>query len=83
MDSNKGHYSVEMMAKALKISPSSYYTYRNGIAIGKVNPKEKWHKLIQEHYFMSEGRNGAQRIACDLKSKGFFIWQSLKSPYKA
>ena len=73
MDSNKGRYSVEMMAKALKISPSSYYTYRNTIVIGKVSPNEKWHKLIQEHYFMSEGRNGAPRIACDLKSKGFFI----------
>ena len=47
MDSNKGRYSVEMMAKALKISPSSYFTYRNGIAIGKVSPQEKWHKLIQ------------------------------------
>ena len=47
MDSNKGRYSVEMMAKALKISPSSYYTYRNTIVIGKVSPNEKWHKLIQ------------------------------------
>ena len=39
MDSNKGRYSVEMMARALKISPSSYYNYRYTLSVGKVSPK--------------------------------------------
>ena len=81
MDSNKGRYSVEMMAKALSISPSSYYNYRHGVATGKVSPKEKWHKLIQKHYFLSEGRNGAPRIACDIKSESFLISSSTVSVY--
>ena len=78
MDSNKGRYSVEMMAIALNISPSSYYNYRHELSVGKVNPKDKLHELIQEHYFLSQERNGALRIACDIKSKGFLILQKSK-----
>ena len=43
-----------------------------------MNPKDKLHELIQEHYVLSQERNGAPRIACDIKSKGFLILQNSK-----
>ena len=68
MDSHKGEFSVEMMAKALKVSPRSYYNYKKELHCKREIKKESLMQKITNVYFASKGRYGAPRIAAELRA---------------
>ena len=57
MDSHKGLYSIEMMARALNVSPSSYYNYKRGKHTARADRKEYLLSMIQELFSVCFGCN--------------------------
>lgn len=81
MDSNKGRYSVEMMARALNVSPRSYYNYKQERYTARIERKEYLLSMIYQYYFSAKGRNGSPRIACDLRADNILVSQTTVAYY--
>jgi len=81
MDINRGRYPVGMMARALKISPRSYYDYCKGIYSRREQKREALELRIQEVYAAAKGRYGAPRIAAEIKSQGYPVSANTVSKY--
>jgi len=73
IDSNRGRYPVGMMARALKISPRSYYDYKSGIPSRRELKREVLECRIQVVYAAAKGRYGAPRIAAEIKASGYAV----------
>ncbi len=56
IDNNRGRYPVGMMARALKISPRSYYDYKAGIPSRREQKREELEGRIQVVYAAATGR---------------------------
>ena len=81
MDSHKGLYSIEMMARALNVSPRSYYNYKRGKHTARADRKEYLLSMIQEFYFKAKGRNGSPRITGDMRAKQILVSQTTVANY--
>ena len=81
IDSNRGRYSVGMMARALRISARSYYDYKKGIYSVRERNRERLERLIQQTYAAARGRYGAPRIAAEIQSKYFYVSVNTVSKY--
>ncbi len=81
MDSNRGQYTVEMMAKALNICPRSYYNYKRGMNNIRKIRKEKLMQEITDIYFDKKGRYGAPRIVAELNANQTAICLSTVAKY--
>ena len=81
MDSNKGRYSVEMMARSLNVSPRSYYDYKLDKYTVRTDRKELLLSKIQEFYFKAKGRNGSPRIAGDLRASHIPVSRTTVATY--
>ena len=81
IDCNRGRYSIEMMAEILRISPRSYYEYKQGKNTSRSAHKEKIESLIQRIYAEAKGRYGAPRIAAEISAKHFYISLTTVSKY--
>lgn len=81
IDCNRGRYSIEIMAQMLRISPRSYYDYKQGKNTFRSDLKEKIESLIQRTYAEAKGRYGAPRISAEISAKYFYISQTTVSKY--
>lgn len=81
IDSNRGRYSVGMMARALHISPRSYYDYKRGIYSVRQQKREVLERLIQQTYAAARGRYGAPRIAAEIQTAHFYVSVPTVSKY--
>lgn len=81
IDSNRGRYTIEMMARTLGISPRSYYNYRNGTYRDKEIIKENTKQKIVDVYFESKGTYGSPRIASELNAIDFPISRATVALY--
>ncbi len=63
IDNNRGRYPVGIMARALRVSPRSYYDYKAGISSRREQKREYLEHRIQVVYAAAKGRYGAPRIA--------------------
>lgn len=57
IDSNRGRYPVGMMARALRISPRSYFNYKQGIYSLRDQKRERLEGLIQQVYAAANRRS--------------------------
>jgi len=73
IDSHRGHYTVGMMARTLRISPRSYYDYKAGIPGKREQKREDLERRIQVVYAAAKGCYGAPRIAAEIKSDGYSV----------
>lgn len=80
IDSNRGRYTVGMMARALRISPRSYYDYKAGIASRREQKRAELEHRIQVAYAAAQGRYGAPRLAAEIKADGYPV--SANTVYK-
>ncbi len=76
IDCHRGRYTVGMMARALRISPRSYYDYRKGIA-----RRDDLERRIRSIYARSKGSYGAPRIAADIRADGYQVSANTISKY--
>jgi transposase InsO family protein len=81
IDSNRGCYPVEIMARVLKISPRSYYDYKRGIYIVRKRKREELEQRIQIVYATAKGRYGSPRIAAEIKANGYTVSANTVSKY--
>lgn len=81
MDSNRGRYTVEMMAKALNVCPRSYYNYKKGVNNIREANKETLMQKITDIYFDKKGRYGAPRIVAELNANNTTICLSTVAKY--
>ncbi|MFR9607649.1 MAG: IS3 family transposase [Rikenellaceae bacterium] len=81
MDSNRGQYTVEMMAKVLNVCPRSYYNYKKGMNNIREIRKEKLMQKITDIYFDKKGRYGAPRIVAELNANNTAICLSTVAKY--
>lgn len=81
MDSNRGQYTVEMMAKVLNVCPRSYYNYKKGMNNIREIRKEKLMQEITDIYFDKKGRYGAPRIVAELNANNTAICLSTVAKY--
>lgn len=81
MDSNKGRYSIEMMARSLNVSPRSYYDHKRNKHTARSDKKEFLLTKIQEFYFKAKGRNGSPRITGDLKANHIPVSRTTVATY--
>jgi transposase InsO family protein len=80
IDKHRGKYPVEMMARALRISPRSYYNYKRGIYSLREHNREALERLIQQAYVQAKGRYGSPRIAAQITAGGYAV--SANTVYK-
>ena len=73
IDSHRERYSVGMMARALRISPRSYYDYKRGVYSVRERNRERLERLIQQTYAAARGRYGAPRIAAEIQAQHFYV----------
>ncbi len=81
MDSRKGLYSIEMMARTLNVSPRSYYNYKRGKYTARTDRKEYLLSMIQELYFKAKGRNGSPRITGDMRANQILVSRTTVASY--
>lgn len=81
MDSNKGRYSIEMMAQVLNVSPRSYYNYKRDKYTARRDNKEYLLTMIQEFYFKAKGRNGSPRITGDMRANQILVSRTTVANY--
>lgn len=81
IDSNRGRYSIEMMAEMLHISPRSYYDHKHGRNTLRIEKRDKIERTIQQVYASAKGRYGAPRIAAEISANHFYISQATVSKY--
>jgi len=81
IDSNRGRYPVGIMARALKISPRSYYDYCRGIYSRREQKREELERRIQVISAAAKGRYGAPRIAAEIKADGYPVSTHTISKY--
>ena len=81
IDCNRGRYTVGMMARALRISPRSYYDFKKGIYGRREGRREDLERRIQVIYAKARGRYGAPRIAADIRSDGYRVSVNTVSKY--
>lgn len=81
IDCNRERYTVEMMARVLRISPRSYYDYKQGKHHLREQKREALERLIQRVYAAAKGRYGAPRIAAEILSKHHYVSVNTVSRY--
>ncbi len=81
IDSHRGHYTVGMMARALRISPRSYYDYKKGIYGRRETKRDELERRIRSVYAKAYGRYGAPRIAADIRAEGYQVSANTVSKY--
>lgn len=81
IDCNRGRYTVEMMARILRISPRSYYDHKRGRHNMREQKREALERLIQQVYAAAKGRYGAPRIAAEIQAKHQYVSVNTVSKY--
>lgn len=81
IDSNRGRWPVDKMARAMKISLRSYYDYKAGIPSRREQKREELERRIQVVYAAAKGRYGAPRIAAEIKADGYPVSGNTVSKY--
>lgn len=81
IDCNRGRYTVEMMARVLRISPRSYYDHKRGKHNLREQRREALERLIQQVYAAAKGRYGAPRIAAEIHAKHHYVSVNTVSKY--
>jgi len=64
-------FPVEKMCKVLRLSRSSYYSWRNRKPSNREQENKKLEKMITEIHLKSRGTYGSPRISRELKELGF------------
>lgn len=81
IDCNRGHYTVEMMARVLRISARYYYDHKRGKHNLREQKREILERLIQQVYAAAKGRYGAPRIAAEIQVKHQYVSVNTVSKY--
>ena len=81
IDCNRGRYTVEMMARILRISARSYYDYKRGRHNLRDQKRDGLERLIQLVYAAAKGRYGAPRIAAEIQAKYHYVSVNTVSRY--
>ena len=81
IDCNRERYTVEMMARVLRISARSYYDYKCGRHNLRDQKRERLERLIQRVYAAAKGRYGAPRIAAEIQAKYHYVSVNTVSRY--
>jgi transposase InsO family protein len=61
------------MARALRISPRSYYDYKRGVGGIRERRREALEHRIQQVYAMAKGRYGSPRVAAEIRANGYQV----------
>lgn len=70
MHAKKANFKVKMMARALEVSRSGYYSWKRRQLIVSTDPFAQLKTLIVNHWESSKKRSGARRILKDLIADG-------------
>jgi len=73
IQTQKGHYPVEVQCRVLKVSRSSYYAWRSGITYGINSQDKQKEQAVIKSFQTHRRRYGVRRLVPELREQGMLV----------